>query len=176
MDLRKRTLAAFRQRFGADPEYVARAPGRVNLLGEHVDYNDGFVLPAAIDRVTLVALRKSASPLSTLLALDIGEGTTFDHQSIVDKQDSNGKALPHWARYPAGVLWSLNTEGLDTPGMEAVFASEVPRGAGLSASASVEMAFRQAWSRLPHRHTSSGITMVMREVSTDSWVSQSGCS
>jgi galactokinase len=148
MDLRQRILAAFHQRFGGDPEWLARAPGRVNLLGEHVDYNEGFVLPAAIDRVTLVAFWKSRSPRSTLLALDLGEETSFDRQSVPDRQDSNGAPLPTWARYPAGVMWSLNTEGLDTPGMEAVFASELPRGAGLSSSASVEMAFGVAWEKL----------------------------
>lgn len=148
MDLRQRILAAFHRRFGADPDFVARAPGRVNLLGEHVDYNEGFVLPAAIDRVTLVAFRRSGSPRSTLLALDMNEETSFVYQSVLDGQDANGSALPLWARYPAGVLWSLNTEGLDTPGMEAVFASNVPRGAGLSSSASVEMAFGVAWEKL----------------------------
>jgi galactokinase len=148
LDLRPRLFTAFRQRFGADPEFVARAPGRVNLLGEHVDYNEGFVLPAAIDRDTLVAFRKSGSPSSTLVALDLGEEASFDRQSVLDRHDSNGVTLPFWSRYPAGVMWSLNTEGLDTPGMQAVFASEVPRGAGLSSSASVEMAFGVAWEKL----------------------------
>ncbi len=152
MDLRQRLLAAFRQRFGAGPEFIARAPGRVNLLGEHVDYNEGFVLPAALDRVTLVAFRKSGSPRSTLLALDLGEETSFDRQSVLEKQDSNGAALSRWARYPAGVMWSLNAEGLETPGMDAVFASNVPRGAGLSSSASVEMAFGVAWQSLGGWH------------------------
>jgi len=148
VSLRERILAAFRQRFEADPEFVGRAPGRVNLLGEHVDYNEGFVLPAAIDRDTLVAFRKSGSPSSTLLALDLGEEASFDSQSILDTKDSKGSALSHWARYPAGVMWSLNNHGLDTPGIQAVFASEVPRGAGLGSSASVELAFGVAWKKL----------------------------
>jgi len=148
MDIRERLLGAFRLRFGTNPEFVARAPGRVNLLGEHVDYNEGFVLPAAIDQVTLVAFRNSGSPTSTLQALDLGKETSFDCLSILDKQDSNFTGLSSWARYPAGVLWAINTQGLDTPGMQAVFASEVPRGAGLSSSASVEMAFGVAWEKL----------------------------
>jgi len=148
MHLRQSIFTAFRQRFGSDPEFVARAPGRVNLLGEHVDYNDGFVLPAAINRVTLVAFRRSGSPHSTLLALDLSEETSFDQQSVLNKLDSNGVALSVWARYPAGVLWSINTSGLETPSLEAVFASDVPRGAGLSSSASVEMAFGAAWEKL----------------------------
>jgi galactokinase len=61
MDLRQKIVNSFRKRFGADPDYVVRAPGRVNLLGEHVDYNDGFVLPAAIDRTTILACRPSGS-------------------------------------------------------------------------------------------------------------------
>jgi galactokinase len=148
LDLRQRVVAAFRQRFGEDPELFARAPGRVNLLGEHVDYNEGFVLPAAINRDTLVAFRKSRSLHSNLLALDLGEETSFDCQSILNMEDLTGAELSVWARYPAGVMWSLNTTGLDTPGMEAVFASDVPRGAGLSSSASLEMAFGVAWEKL----------------------------
>ena len=148
MNLRLRVIKAFRQRFGTDPDFVALAPGRVNLLGEHVDYNEGFVLPAAIDLKTQVAFRKSGSSRSTLLALDLNEEASFDFQSVEDKLDSQGRALPFWAHYPAGMLWSLNTEGLETPGMEAVYASDVPRGAGLSSSASVEMAFGIAWEKL----------------------------
>jgi len=148
MDLRQRVFAAFRQRFGEVPEFFARAPGRVNLLGEHVDYNEGFVLPAAIDRDTLVAFRKSMSLHSTLLALDLDEETSFDCQTVLERQDLTGAELSVWARYPAGVMWSMNTAGLGTPGMEAVFASDVPRGAGLSSSASVEMAFGVAWEKL----------------------------
>jgi galactokinase len=127
---------------------VSRAPGRVNLLGEHVDYNEGFVLPAAIDRFTTLAFRRSGGPRSTLLALDLGEEDSFELQSLLDHQDSNSMSLSGWARYPAGVLWSLNAAGLETPGMDVVFASEVPRGAGLSSSASVEMAFAVAWEKL----------------------------
>jgi len=148
MDIRSRTIAAFRQQFGEEPDFVARAPGRVNLLGEHVDYNDGFVLPIAIDRTTYVALRASGTPRTSLLALDLGEATSFDPQSVAEKKTTAGAPLPGWGLYPAGMSWSLNTEGLETPGMQAVFASDVPRGAGLSSSASVEMAFGVAWEKL----------------------------
>ena len=139
---RERVVRAFRQRFGVPPDFVARGPGRVNLLGEHVDYNDGFVLPAAIDRATYVAFRPAGTPHTSLLALDLGEETSFDTKSVAAKQVSG------WARYPAGMQWSLNAAGLDTPGMQAVFCSDVPRGAGLSSSASVEMAFGVAWEQL----------------------------
>lgn len=137
--VRQRVIEAFRQTYGRDPAFVARAPGRVNLLGEHVDYNEGFVLPVAIDRSTWVAFRAASVPQHRLTALDLGESAEFDSQAV------SGRRLSGWARYPAGVLWSLAEAGLATPPLEAVFASDVPRGAGLSSSASVEMAFAVAW-------------------------------
>jgi galactokinase len=148
MDTRQRTIDSFRQRFRAEPDFIARSPGRVNLLGEHVDYNDGFVLPAAIDRATYIAFRRSGTSVSTILALDLGEETSLASQTIADKKTSTSAPIPDWGLYPAGVMWSLNKEGHETPAIEAVFASNVPRGAGLSSSASVEMAFGVAWEKL----------------------------
>lgn len=138
----------FKSRFGKAPAHIALAPARVNLLGEHVDYNDGFVMPAAIDRATCVAFSLSGDEQSTLLAADFNEEVTFTAQSVHTKTDGTGAPLPEWARYPAGVQWALHAAGLETPGMYAVFASDVPRGAGLSSSASVEMAFATAWQTL----------------------------
>jgi len=138
----------FQSRFGRPPAHVALAPARVNLLGEHVDYNDGFVMPAAIDRATYVAFSPSGGQQSTLLAVDFSEEVTFTAQSIQTKTDAYGTLLPEWARYPAGVQWALQEAGLDAPEIQAVYASDVPRGAGLSSSASVEMAFAVAWQSL----------------------------
>ncbi len=139
---------AFQQRFGKGPVHLALAPGRVNLLGEHVDFNDGFVLPAAIDRATYIAFSPADSDLSTLVAADFVEETTFTPASIPAKNNASGNPLVEWARYPAGVAWALSSATLSAPGMNAVFASNVPRGAGLSSSASVEMAFVVAWSEM----------------------------
>ena len=138
----------FITRFGVPPEQIAMAPARVNLLGEHVDYNDGFVMPAAIDRATYVAFSPSSSQQSTLLAVDFNEEATFTAQSVLSKTDAANAPLPEWARYPAGVQWALRDAGLPVPDIQAVFASDVPRGAGLSSSASVEMAFAVAWQAL----------------------------
>ncbi len=148
METLQRTLEGFRRRFGKEPDFIARAPGRVNLLGEHVDYNDGFVLPAAIDKVTFLAFSRAGLRHSTVLAADLEEEISFTPESIADKKSLGGTPLPSWGLYPAGVMWSLNLKSFLTPPMEAVFASEVPRGAGLSSSASVEMAFAVAWQRL----------------------------
>jgi galactokinase len=138
----------FLDTFKSSPEYIVRAPGRVNLLGEHVDYNDGFVLPAAIDRATYIAFSPSGSPLSSLLAVDMNDQGFFTLQSVRSRTQEGGPPLPEWSLYPAGVLWALGEEGLDTSGINAVYTSDVPRGSGLSSSASVEMAFLLAWQTL----------------------------
>lgn len=138
----------FQQKFGRPPAFIARAPGRVNLLGEHVDYNDGFVLPAAIDRATYAAFAPSDSEDSTLWAVDFDQKAVFSPETLPAKTQPDGSPLPDWARYPAGMMWALRQAGLKAPGMEAVFASDVPRGSGLSSSASVEMAFGVAWQQL----------------------------
>jgi galactokinase len=122
----------------------------VNILGEHVDYNDGFVLPAAIDRATYIAFAPAdfKKDVSTIAAVDFDQETRFTLESIFGKTNADGNPLPEWACYPAGVAWALNGAGWVTPAMQAVFASDVPRGAGLSSSASVEMVFTVAWSTL----------------------------
>jgi galactokinase len=138
----------FQDTFDEAPAHLVRAPGRVNLLGEHVDYNDGFVLPAAIDRATYIAFSPTSTDLSTLVAVDMNERSSFTPQSIPSKTQADGSPLPEWTYYPAGVMWAFNEQNVSTPAMNAVFASDVPRGSGLSSSASVEMAFAMAWQTL----------------------------
>ena len=142
---------SFRLKFGSTPAHVARAPGRVNLLGEHVDYNDGFVLPAAIDRATYVAFSRTAAQHSTLWAADLDQQAIFSLENLPEKQQTDASPLPEWALYPAGVMWALQTENLATPNMEAIFSSNIPQGSGLSSSAAIEMAFMLAWQTLGGR-------------------------
>ncbi len=148
MEIINHTTRMFQETFGRAPEHIVRAPGRVNLLGEHVDYNDGFVLPAAIDRATFIAFSPTGTPVSTLVAVDMDQRASFSPQSVPLKTQADGSPLPEWTHYPAGVMWALNGENLSTPAMNAVFESNVPRGSGLSSSASVEMAFAMAWQTL----------------------------
>lgn len=138
----------YREKFGQTPAHIVRAPGRVNLLGEHVDYNDGFVLPAAIDRATYIAFSPAGAPHSTLWAADFDQQVSFSPGTISTKSQINSSPIPEWGLYPAGVMWSLMEETLPAFSMNAVFASDVPRGSGLSSSASVEMAFMLAWQTL----------------------------
>ncbi|GAB4452830.1 MAG: galactokinase [Anaerolineales bacterium] len=143
-----RLSTIYRDTFGGIPAHIVRAPGRVNLLGEHVDYNDGFVLPAAIDRATYIAFSPAAARHSTLTAVDFDQQASFSPDTIPTKTQADSSPLPEWAHYPAGVMWALMEEGLPVLSMNAVFASDVPRGSGLSSSASVEMAFLLAWQTL----------------------------
>ena len=148
MNPRENAIQTFKNRFSKEPRYVARAPGRVNLLGEHVDYNDGFVLPAAIDRATYLAFSPATTDRTTLVAADFSEEAQFVRGMLAAKVQPDGSALPEWALYPAGVAWTLGSAGLSTPALDAAFSSDIPRGSGLSSSASIEMAYGVAWSTL----------------------------
>ena len=148
MNLIEHITNRYREKFGHAPAHIARAPGRVNLLGEHVDYNDGFVLPAAIDRATYIAFSPTTARHSTLVAVDFNQQASFSAETILKKTQVDLSPLPEWGLYPAGVMWSLIEENLPVISMNAVFASDVPRGSGLSSSASVEMAFLVAWQAL----------------------------
>ncbi|MEO5886735.1 MAG: galactokinase family protein, partial [Anaerolineales bacterium] len=148
MEIIQRITKLFSETFGAAPAHIARAPGRVNLLGEHVDYNDGLVLPAAIDRATYIAFSPTDAPQTRLVAADLNQLASFSPPTILSKTQTDSSALPDWAQYPAGVMWALLEDQLATPALNAVYASNVPRGSGLSSSASVEMAFMMAWQTL----------------------------
>jgi galactokinase len=138
-------LSRFREYFSADARFFSRAPGRVNLLGEHVDYNDGPVLPAAINRSIYFAAHPTSDGIVSLAALDFGESVSFSLEDLVLKIDTAGKPLPVWATYPAGVAWSLKNAGHNVSGMQVVYTSDLPIGSGLSSSAAVEVGFGMLW-------------------------------
>ena len=138
-EVHQRVVTDFAQRFGAPPSVVVRAPGRVNLIGEHTDYNDGFVMPMAIDRATWIALRPRADDTVILQALDHGESLTFN------LKDFQRDAMT-WREYPKGVTHMLKEAGYPLRGWEGVTACDVPMGAGLSSSASYELAIARAFS------------------------------
>ncbi|NLY30117.1 MAG: galactokinase [Firmicutes bacterium] len=120
----------------ADAERVeiVKAPGRVNLIGEHTDYNDGFVLPAAVDREIIMAASPRDDDEVHLYALDLDSRSSFSLSRI----EPDEKAT--WSNYIRGVLLLLKERGLPVRGMNAVFSGDVPLGAGMSSSAALEMA------------------------------------
>lgn len=124
------------------------SPGRVNLLGEHVDYNDGPVFPAAIDKEIVIHAEALPGELIRLHASDMHDDVEMTLASIEKKQDVNGKALPEWALYPAGVAHVLRSYHLDVNGVAAEFSSNLPIGAGLSSSAALEVGFAVLWQAL----------------------------
>ncbi len=128
--------------------YTASAPGRVNLLGEHVDYNGGPVLPVAIDRTVQLTANPRSDLVVNLKAQDIKQSVSFRIDQLDAKKDLKGSVLPGWAVYPAGVAWVLRKHGLAVKGIDAAFTSNVPIGAGLSSSAAVEVAFASLWREL----------------------------
>jgi galactokinase len=132
----------FVEQFGAEPTVVGIAPGRINLIGEHTDYNDGFVFPAAIDRGLWIAARPTDGP-TRLFSAQTGEGESFDVNDVQPGQ------LKEWAQYPAGMGWALRQHGASQlPNLEAVVDSTIPMGSGVSSSAAIEMAFGVVWNAL----------------------------
>jgi galactokinase len=139
--------------FGYPPAGLWSAPGRVNLIGEHTDYNEGFAAPFAIDRRTVVALALRDDGLVRVSSSTVSSGTA-DGIVSVPLADVSPGSLQGWAAYPVGVAWALDRVGSRTglgglPGFDAHFASDVPVGAGLSSSAAIEsalaVALNEAW-------------------------------
>jgi galactokinase len=128
--------ALFGATFGGLPELIARAPGRVNLIGEHTDYNDGFVLPCAISRQTLVAARRRDDRQVRAVAGDLGGVETSFALDTPIRPDA---AAP-WSNYLRGMADGLLAAGLDLPGADLAILGDMPRGAGLSSSAALENA------------------------------------
>ncbi len=138
-DPRTRAVAAYWHHYGVAPEMLFRAPGRVNLIGEHTDYNDGFVLPCAIDRETVVAIGRARDSVITAIASDFG-----DDRDMFSLCEPIGPAKVDWANYVRGVADILLDEGYVLTGAQLAIAGDVPLGSGLSSSASLEVAVGNA--------------------------------
>ena len=135
--------------FSGDVHYTsmpgtAWAPGRVNLIGEHTDYNDGFVLPVAVDRVTAFAGRVRADRVVRLWSTHFQEFAQFPLDGLPALFEGRRDRLPIWARYTLGVVTELMRAGVALTGFDAVIAGDVPLGGGMSSSAALEVATAQA--------------------------------
>src|SRR5881392_2934528 len=131
----EQVAAAFRSRFGTDPSWLVRSPGRVNLIGEHTDYNEGFVLPMAIEAGIEMAGRPRAGREVRVHAADLGESVAFSLGAPIRPDPAH-----RWSNYVRGVLWALGRSGVARSGMELAFGGDLPQGAGLSSSAALEVA------------------------------------
>ncbi len=135
---RSRALDEFKHRLGSAATFLVRSPGRVNLIGEHTDYNDGFVFPLAIERATYVALRARTDGKVSLYSIDFAQPAEF-------ALAAPAATVPEWAEYAKGVAALLVREGIALQGFDAVIATDVPVGAGLSSSASFSLAIARAF-------------------------------
>jgi galactokinase len=132
--LQRQAGESFAQRFPGDAPRFFQAPGRVNLIGEHTDYNDGFVLPVAIDRQVMLAGRARTDDSVRLWSVHFEQGSEFSLLQITPEPAVS------WSNYVRGVAFVLQQEGFVLRGMDAVIAGDVPIGSGLSSSAAIEVA------------------------------------
>lgn len=148
-----RLRRAFRKRYGTEPR-LFRAPGRVNLIGEHTDYNDGFVLPMAIDRQTVVAASARDDRLVRAFSLDLNSAMQFD------LDDPGPKQRGSWLDYMEGVARALESRGVRLRGADLALASDVPIGAGLSSSAALEVSMGLALASISSA-AAEGVTLAL---------------
>ena len=142
--LAQRADEAFRATFGRAPTLLCFAPGRVNLIGEHTDYNDGFVLPAALPLGTVVALAPRGDALVRCVAPDVSADVeTLQLTALVPRT-----APGHWSNHLRGVLAARTSAGMATPGADIAIVGNLPQGAGLSSSASLGVALALGFARL----------------------------
>ncbi|GIQ58974.1 galactokinase [Flavobacterium collinsii] len=126
------TIAFFEKSFGSAPQKVVLSPGRINIIGEHIDYNDGYVLPAAIDKIICFAFEKNNSNSSKIIAIDLNEAFEIDLKAEIRLSDDV------WTNYLRGVIKQLQENGFVFDGFNCVFSSNIPVGSGLSSSAALE--------------------------------------
>ena len=138
-ELAAHIAAEFQKHYGRAPRWIVAAPGRVNVIGEHTDYNDGFVLPMAIERYAIMAadlpLPGSVSAQSKITIFD----THFDETATIDISAPVTKSTPKWSNYSRGVLAGFQNRGVKIPALDVAFLSTVPLGGGLSSSAALEV-------------------------------------
>lgn len=138
MNLLENVKESFHNHFGGEPDIVVRAPGRVNLIGEHTDYNGGFVLPMAINRAMWIAVRYRRDKEVHLLSGDFHHTARFNLEKFSYRN-------PHWCEYIKGVANALQKRGHTLRGWDGAMLGDVPRGSGLSSSAALELAAARAF-------------------------------
>ena len=129
------TTAFFKEKFRNVPDKIVLSPGRINIIGEHIDYNDGYVLPAAIDKIICFTFEKNNSNTANIQAIDLNESVVID----VTKEEVVSDVV--WTNYLRGVLFQLKLKGYKIGGFNCAFSSNIPIGSGLSSSAALECGF-----------------------------------
>jgi len=133
-ELTAHVAAEFQKQYGRPPRWIVAAPGRVNVIGEHTDYNDGFVLPMAIERYAIMAADAATAPGKVSIY-----DTQFKESAAIDVSAPVTKGQPKWSNYIRGVLAGFQNRGQKIPALDVAFMSTVPLGGGLSSSAALEV-------------------------------------
>ena len=133
-ELADRIAVDFKKHFGRGPKWIVAAPGRVNLIGEHTDYNNGFVMPMAIERFTVMAADPAAEPGTTTI-----HDMHFKETAVIDVSAPITRGQPKWSNYIRGVFAGFQNRGATLSGLDIALVSSVPLGSGLSSSAALEV-------------------------------------
>jgi len=160
--MQKKLSEIFQQQFNSSPTYFVQAPGRVNLIGEHTDYNDGFVLPMAIDRYIWLALSPREDRQVQIYSLDFQEQKTF---SLDNLQKDSG-----WIEYVKGVVYVMQEKFGSLNGFNGVLHGNVPQGAGLSSSAALELAVAKAFAEISNLTWDSVTMAKLAQQAENQWV------
>ncbi|MEY4013028.1 MAG: hypothetical protein RIT22_2152 [Bacteroidota bacterium] len=159
----KTTTTFFEHTFGNPPHKIVLSPGRINIIGEHIDYNDGFVLPAAIDKVICFAFEKTNSETSTIVAIDLDESFEINVENPVTLNEVI------WTNYFRGILQQIQNKGLIIGNFNCVFSSTIPIGSGLSSSAALECGFLYGLNDLFHLNITP-VDLALMGQSAEHWV------
>ena len=159
----KNTSRFFQETFGTTAEKTVLSPGRINIIGEHIDYNDGYVLPAAIDKIICFAFEKNNSNQSRIIAIDLNDEFEINLADPIELTDNM------WTNYLRGVLKQLKLKGFKVEGFNCVFSSTIPVGSGLSSSASLERGFLFGLNKLFNLNINS-VDIALMGQSAEHWV------
>ncbi len=164
MSLSDTVKQGFQDEFGEAPTHIVRAPGRVNLIGEHTDYNDGFVFPMAIDRATFIALRPREDNKVVALSLDMDDRREFALENLKCPTEAE------WIDYLVGVAWALGERGYRLRGWEGVVSGDVPIGSGLSSSAALELVTARAFYEVSGFEWDAGAMALAGQTAENEWL------
>lgn len=159
----KKTTTFFEKTFRNTPQKIVLSPGRINIIGEHIDYNDGYVLPAAIDKVVCFAFEKTNAPTSTIVAIDLDE--SFE----IDLTTSPVRSERIWTNYFIGVIQQLQNKGFHVTNFNCVLSSNIPIGSGMSSSAAIECGFLYGLNELFHLNIKP-VDIALMGQSAEHWV------
>jgi galactokinase len=157
------TTTFFEKTFGNKPQKIVLSPGRINIIGEHIDYNDGFVLPAAIDKVVCFAFEKTNEPISRIVAIDLEESFEIDLTTSPVHSDRI------WTNYFRGVIQQLQNKGFHVTNFNCVLSSNIPIGSGMSSSAAIECGFLYGLNELFHLNIKP-VDIALMGQSAEHWV------